>query len=135
MDHIRTRYSRSNQAGNTGHLGSRFLTVWQVSRHLTRTESAFSLVSFDDTEVNRTYTYQFYRPLILQMNTNSHVFLGMLAHAQAVDTRPLSLLPRGLGTRLDYSVLCQNGVFTVGSFPIIKMFTRIVKFPWEFMQF
>ena len=36
----------------------------------------------------------------LQTKTNSQVFLGMLAHAQAVDTRPSFLLPRGLGTRL-----------------------------------
>ena len=34
------------------------------------------------------------------MNTNSQVFLGMLAYAQAVDTGPLSLLPRSLGMSL-----------------------------------
>ena len=35
---------------------------------------------------------------------DSQVFLGMVAHAQTVDTRPLFLLPRGLGTRLVASI-------------------------------
>ena len=32
--------------------------------------------------------------------TISQAFLGMFAHVQAVDTRPLSLILHGLGTRL-----------------------------------
>ena len=39
-----------------------------------------------------------------QTYTDSQVFLGMVAHAQTVDTRPLFLLRRGLGTRLVASI-------------------------------
>ena len=45
----------------------------------------------------------------LQTKTNSQVFLGMLAHEQAVDTRLSSLLPHGLGTRLTVHYPCIEG--------------------------
>jgi len=40
----------------------------------------------------------------LQRCTDSQVFLGMDMHAEALDTRPLSLLPCSLETRLPPSV-------------------------------
>ena len=58
----------------------------------------------------------------LQTNTNSHAFLGPLVHAQAVDTRPLSLLPCGLGTRLCSKVLQLASGLAV--FRIIVRYTR-----------
>ena len=63
-------------------------------------EKAFSnLLPFDDTEVNWMYTYRFYRP-IPNVNWFPFFFLAIVTHAQAVDTKPSFLLPRGLGTML-----------------------------------
>ena len=44
------------------------------------------------------YTYRFYRP-IPNVNWFPFFFLAIVTHAQAVDTKPSFLLPRGLGTR------------------------------------
>jgi len=57
-------------------------------------------------EVNRVYTYDLTN--CLQTYTDSQDFLGMAARVEAVDTRPLPLLPRGLGTRLRVYTLVMN---------------------------
>jgi len=55
-------------------------------------EKVFSNLSFDELKWIRH----------IQLYMDSRVFLGIGAHAQAVDTRWPSLLSRGLGMRLGY---------------------------------
>ena len=66
-----------------------------------KVESAnvFSLI-FDDTEMKRPYTKQLYELIYKQMRIkpDPQVFLGMVARAQTVDTRPFFFFLSGLGT-------------------------------------
>ena len=65
-------------------------------------EKVFShLLPFIETEVNWMYIcVRSHFTNSLQMHMDSSTFLGMGTYAQAVDTRPLSFLPHGLGMGL-----------------------------------
>jgi len=72
-------------------------TVLQVLKYPTCMRNAFSLAAFqwygNELDV--------YVLILLTILDGFPGFLGMVTHVQTVDTRPLSLLPCGLGTWLE----------------------------------
>ena len=73
-----------------------------VPKNRIESANALSLAAiFDDTEMKRPYTKQLYELIYkhTRIKLDPQVFLGMVARAQTVDTRPF-FFASGLGTRL-----------------------------------
>ena len=80
-----------------------------VPKNRIESANAFSLAAiFDDTEMKRPYTKQLYELIYkhTRIKPDPQVFLGMVARAQTVDTRPFFVFfVSGLGTRLVAHIL------------------------------